>query len=84
MAVGDVMWLTRTNPGLAWRAHDLARFMQCPGPMHVAAMKHMFRYILGRVSEGITYHGHDDVLLKPYDHRNKLIMTYNAAFGHAG
>ncbi len=84
MAVGDVLWLTRTSPGLAWRAHDLARFMQCPGPDHVAAMKHVFRYILGRLSEGITYHGREDVLSRPYDHRNKLIMNYDAAFGHAG
>jgi len=84
MAIGDLLWYSRTNPGLMWRAHDLAQFMQCPGPDHVDAAKRAFRYILGRLGKGITYHGSDEVLKHPYDHRNKIIISTDASFYHAG
>ena len=84
MAIGDLLWYSRTNPGLMWRAHDLAQFMQCPGPDHVVAAKRAFRYILGRLGKGITYHGSDEVLKYPYDHRNKIILSTDASFYHAG
>ena len=84
MFIGDLTWYSRTNPSLAWRAHDLARFMQNPGPEHVKAAKHVLRYIYGHLDAGITYHGNDIVLSQSYDHLNKLIMAYDADFDHAG
>ena len=33
--IGDLTWYSRTNPGIAWRAADLARHMQNPEPDHI-------------------------------------------------
>lgn len=82
--VGDLIWYSRTNPDLAWRASNLARFMQCPGPQHVAAAKHVLRSIRRNMGQGITYHGSDAVLMQSYDHRNKIIMCTDANFDHTG
>jgi hypothetical protein len=84
MFIGDLTWYSRTNPALAWRAHDLARYMQNPGPEHIKAAQHVLRYIYGHMDAGLTYHGSDEVLLQSYDHRHKLIMAYDADFDHAG
>ena len=48
--------------------HDLARFMQNPGPEHVEAAYRVLRYILGHLDAGLTYHGSTEVLYQPYDH----------------
>ena len=82
--VGDLTWYSRTNPGLAWRASDLARFMQRPGAEHVSAAKHVLRYIKGRLGAGLTYHGSKGVLTQSYDHTNKLIAAIDADFIHSG
>ena len=37
MFMGDLVWLTKTNPSLVYAALDLAQFLKCPGPDHVAA-----------------------------------------------
>ena len=84
MFIGDLTWYSRTNPALAWRAHDLARFMQNPGPEHIKAAKHVLRYIYTHLDAGLTYHGSDEVLMRPYNHRNKLIMAFDADFSHEG
>jgi hypothetical protein len=67
-----------------WRAHGLAQFMQCPRPGHVDAAKHAFRFIPGRLGKRITYHGSDEVLKHPHDHRNKIITATDVSFYHAG
>ena len=84
MFIGDLTWYSRTNPALAWRAHDLARFMQNPGPEHIEAAKHVLRYIYTHLDAGLTYHGSDEVLMRPYNHRNKLILAFDADFSHVG
>ena len=82
--VGDLQCYSRTNPGLAWRAVDLARFMQPPGPMHVAAAWHVLRCILGHLDAGLTYHGGASILTQFYDNRNKLVAAFDADFKHDG
>jgi len=82
--VGDLQWYSRTNPGLAWRGADLARFMQSPGPEHVKAARHVLRYIRGNLGAGLTFHGSDVVLHQSYDHTNKLIAAFDAGFSHEG
>jgi hypothetical protein len=47
MLMGDLAWYSRTNPALAFVVRDLARYMQNPGPEHIAAAKHVLRHILG-------------------------------------
>ena len=82
--VGDLMWLSRTHPDIAWRVADLAQHMQSPGPLHVEAALHVLRYLSGHLDEGLTYHGSKNVLMQPYDHRNKLILATDSTFSHAG
>ena len=82
--VGDLTWYSRTNPGLTWRASDLARFMQRPGKEHVDAARHVLRYIKGNLGAGLTYHGSKAVLHESYDHTNKLIAACDASFPHDG
>jgi len=84
MCLGDLAWYSRTNPGLSFVVHDLARFMQNPGPEHVEAAYRVLRYILGHLDAGLTYHGSTEVLNQPYDHLNKLIATFDADFPHDG
>jgi len=84
MCLGDLAWYSRTNPGLSFVVHDLARFMQNPGTEHVEAAYRVLRYILGHLDAGLTYHGSTEVLTKPYDHLNKLIATFDADFPHDG
>lgn len=82
--VGDLMWLSRTHPAIAWRVADLAKFMQCPGPPHAAAARHVLRYLAGKLDAGITYHGDMAVLSTPYNHVNKLILATDSGFSHSG
>ena len=66
MCLGDLAWYSRTNSGLSFVVHDLARFMQNPGPEHVEAAYRVLRYILGHLDAGLTYHGSTEVLYQPY------------------
>jgi hypothetical protein len=83
MALGDLAWYSRTNPGLSFAVHQLARFMQRPGPAHVEAVHHVLRYIHGHLGAGLTYHG-GVVMQQSYDHLNKLIASFDADFPHDG
>jgi len=84
MFIGDVTWLTKTKPGIAWSVHHLASFMQNPGPDHIKAAKHLLRYIRGSLHEGITFHGNAQVLNQGYPHRHKCIAAVDADFPHNG
>jgi len=84
MCLGDLAWYSRTNPGLSFVVHDLARFMQNSGPGYVEAAYRVLRYILGHLDAGLTYHGSTKVLNQPYGHLNKLIATFDADFPHDG
>jgi hypothetical protein len=82
--LGDLAWYSRTNPGLAWSVHELARFMANPGPRHIAAARRVLCYIKGHLTAGLTYHGSDLVLHQSYDHRDKLVAAFDANFPHDG
>jgi len=84
MAVGCLMWYTRTNHGLLFRIQDLARFMRNPGEQHVNAIKVVFRYILGHLDDGTIYYGDSKILSLPYNFKNKLIMATDASYYHDG
>ena len=81
---GDLTWYSRTIPGLFFVVHELARFMQRPGPDHVAAAQRALRYIPGHLGAGLTYHGSGAVLGQSYDHFNKLIASFDADFPNSG
>ncbi|KAL3678507.1 hypothetical protein R1sor_021463 [Riccia sorocarpa] len=55
-AIGSVNWATVcTRPDLSFSVGVLSQFMSNPGEKHIAAMKHLFRYIKGTVHYYIEY-----------------------------
>ena len=84
MRLGDLARYSRTNPGLSLVVHELARFMQRPGPEHIDAAHRVLRYTLGHLGAGLTYHGSGAVLEQSYDHLSKLTEAFDADFQHAG
>ena len=82
MVVGSLQWMVcTTRPDLAQATGMLARYSNNPGPEHVNAAKHVLRYVAGTCDLGVTYHGSPEVLLRGYDHRDKLIAAVDSDLG---
>jgi hypothetical protein len=79
--IGDLTWYSRTNPGIAWRAADLARHMQNPAPNHIEAAKYVMRYIADNLDAGLTYHGSKSVLSKATTTRTRSSPWWMQASG---
>jgi hypothetical protein len=58
--VGKLIFLTTTRPNLAHAVGTVSRFMSAPQEAHLAAVKHIFRYVHKTSDYGINYRtGHD-------------------------
>ena len=54
--VGSLSYLANTvRPDIAYAVGILSRYMHKPGPAHLAAAKHVLRYLSGTKEKGITY-----------------------------
>ena len=54
--VGSLNYLvTVSRPDLAFVTHELSRHLNAPGPVHIAALHKVLRYLKGTSSLGITY-----------------------------
>ncbi|GAU37106.1 hypothetical protein TSUD_278930 [Trifolium subterraneum] len=53
--VGCLMYLLATRPDLAYSICLVARFMDRPTDIHVAAVKRIMRYLKGTLTDGIMY-----------------------------
>ena len=54
--VGSLMYLSvYTRGDCSYSVNQCARFMNNPGPTHIAAAKRIMRYLAGSKSLGITY-----------------------------
>ncbi|MCH88235.1 hypothetical protein A2U01_0009118, partial [Trifolium medium] len=53
--VGCLMYLLATRPDLAFSVCLVARYMERPTEIHVAAVKRILRYLKGTVSHGLWY-----------------------------
>ena len=84
MFIGDLTWLVRTNPRLAFIAQELSHFVSNPGPEHFAAARRVLANIRARIGQGITFHGSDRVLREKFDHRHMLMAASDADFSHEG
>jgi hypothetical protein len=84
MFIGDMTWLTRTNPRLAFAVQDLAQFVQNPGPQHFAAARRVLAHLRKDPGQGLTFHGSDTVLNQSYPHRHALIGMTDSGFSHKG
>jgi hypothetical protein len=54
--VGSLRYLVHTRPGITFAVGYVSRFMEKPRQEHLAAVKHLLRYIAGTVDYGIVYH----------------------------
>ena len=63
-----------TRPDLAFTYSQLSKFVQSPGPIHLAAAERALAYLRGTYMEGITYY---DPGAKT---RNKLIGWVDSDF----
>lgn len=54
--VGKLLYLARcTRPDIAYAVGVLCRFTINPGPSHIAALKHLLRYLVGTVNLRLVY-----------------------------
>ncbi|MCH83109.1 copia-type polyprotein [Trifolium medium] len=53
--VGSLMYMLATRPDLAFSVCLVARFMERPTEMHVAAIKRIMRYVKGTIGFGLLY-----------------------------
>ncbi|GAU22710.1 hypothetical protein TSUD_138340 [Trifolium subterraneum] len=62
--VGCLMYLLATGPDLACSICLVARFMDRPTEMHIAAIKRIMRYLKGTLTDGIMYKHTTDTKLE--------------------
>jgi hypothetical protein len=54
--IGKLIYLMRcSRPDIAYAVGVLCRFMVNPGPSHIAALKHLLRYLVGTVNLRLVY-----------------------------
>ncbi|MCI37770.1 hypothetical protein A2U01_0058996, partial [Trifolium medium] len=53
--IGSLMYLLATRPDLAFSVCLIARYMERPTEIHLAAAKRVLRYLQGTISFGILY-----------------------------
>ncbi|KAM0916826.1 hypothetical protein ACQ4PT_009866 [Festuca glaucescens] len=53
--IGSLRYLVHTRPDIPFAVGFLSRFMEAPAGDHLAAVKHLLRYISGTLSHGCVY-----------------------------
>jgi hypothetical protein len=61
--VGSLRYLVHTCLHISFAMGYLSRFMEAPAGDHLAAVKHLQRYIAGTLSHGCVYHRGDEETL---------------------
>ena len=51
----SLILVNMTRPDLAFTYSQLSKFVQAPGPVHLAAAERALAYLQGTYNEGITY-----------------------------
>ncbi|KAK3147062.1 hypothetical protein QOZ80_3BG0277590 [Eleusine coracana subsp. coracana] len=57
--IGSLRYLMNTRPDMAFAVGYLSRFMEDPRQEHMAAIKHLLRYVAGTIDYGLSYSGGD-------------------------
>jgi hypothetical protein len=60
--IGSLRYLIHTRPDLSSAVNYLSRFMEQPRQKHMAAMKHLLRYVAGTFEYGLHYTRGDTAL----------------------
>ncbi|WVZ61751.1 LOW QUALITY PROTEIN: hypothetical protein U9M48_011574 [Paspalum notatum var. saurae] len=55
--IGSLRYLLHTRPDLSFSVRYLSRFMEEPRTDHMAAVKHLLRYVAGTINYGLWYSG---------------------------
>ena len=64
---GSIMFsIVETRPDIAFATSVAARFAKNPGHQHTEAVKTILRYLKGSRERGITFGGHDKLLVEGY------------------
>ena len=64
--VGSLRYLVNTRPDLAFSVGYVSRFMEKPTQEHMAAVKHIIRYVAGMIHYGCRYVRENDTRLIGY------------------
>ena len=73
--IGSLRYLVHTRPNITFAVGYLSSFMEAPASDHLAAVKHLLRYIAGTLTYGCVYHRGDGESLLGYsdsDHNGHL------------
>lgn len=55
--VGSLRYLIHTRPDICYAVGIVSRFMESPTSKHLAAVKHILRYVQGTINFGCSYRG---------------------------
>ncbi|XP_057720187.1 uncharacterized mitochondrial protein AtMg00810-like [Arachis stenosperma] len=64
--VGGLVYLTVTQPDIAYPVHVLSQFLSAPHTTHYAAVLRILRYIKGTLFHGIYFSAHSSLTLQTY------------------
>ena len=64
--IGSLRYLMNTRPDMAFAVGYLSRFMEDPRQEHMAAMKHLLRYVAGTIDYGLAYTSNAELNLVGY------------------
>nr|GEZ47711.1 hypothetical protein [Tanacetum cinerariifolium] len=65
-AIGKLIYLTVTRPGICYIVQLLSHFMQSPTYFHMQPVKHVLRYLLNSPGQGVLLANDSTVQLKAY------------------
>ena len=74
--IGSLRYLVHTRPDITFVVGYLSRFMEAPTSNHLAAVKHLLRYIAGTLKHGCVYRHGDGESLAGYsdsDHAGDMV-----------
>jgi hypothetical protein len=83
--LGALRWLTLTRVDICFAVNALCRYMANPSDAHVAAAKHLCRYVVGTVDTGVWYrHGGGKILMEAYSDADLAgdLTTYQSTAGY--
>ncbi len=77
--VGGINFISQsTRPDIAEAVQELSKFMSAPGTTHMAALKHVLRYLRGTIYQKLTYSTPTN---KADIDINTIILFSDASFG---
>ena len=64
--IGKLNFLTNTRPDLSYAVQTLSQFMHTPREPHLAALRHVLKYVSGTLTQGILLNGAPKLVLQAF------------------